>query len=991
MPDHLPPLNKIGQTYHDFQVVNVVELPELQCSLIELVHLPTQAQIMHIPNEDPENLFCLSFQTLPHKSDGVAHILEHTVLCGSKKYPVKDPFFAMTRRSLNTFMNALTGADFTCYPAASQVHQDFYNLLSVYLDAVFHPKLERLSFLQEGHRLEFANPFDANSLLEHKGVVFNEMKGALSNPLTRLSEAVHAVLFPAVTYGINAGGSPLVIPELTYEELLDFHKTYYHPSRCLFFFYGNIPLHEHLDFIVENALKGVVKAEPLPKIPLQPRFTQPRIVHDHYPISSDEDPVDKTYIALGWLTCNIQEQQELLALYVLQVILMGTDASPLKKGLLKSGLCKLVSSHVDYDSQEIPWIITLSGCREDSDEAAEKLIRQILQEIVQKGVELDLVEHALQQLEFHRSEIRGDAAPFGLSLFMRSALLKQHKALPEEGLKIHALFEALHEKIHEDKNYIGSLIVKHLLDNPHFVRIIMRPDKELSGKELADERGRLDKIRSQLTPIQVQELLHQAKALHDFQHRQESEDIDVLPKTTLADVPRYARNYILQNEIVGNLNVYHHPTFTNQIVYADLLCDLPNIAEADIPYLKMLTDLLTQLGCGGRSYSENLDYILAHIGEVGATLTYNLQATDYEVIKPTINVRGKALYRQASKLFPLLRDLVTSVDFNDKPRIKEVISKYHTALEGSLVSSAQRYAVNLSASTLNSTGRLSSLWHGLEYFYFIRDLAQNFDARIDPLIEKLQALQKTVFCVDKPQLILTCDASFYDVLKKEHFYGLSDIATHVAPLWNMQLEPLKFPSQGRIIASPVAFSGKTMLTVPYVHPDSPALSVASGLMDNIVLHKRLREEGGAYGGGAVNNSLSGNFYFHGYRDPHIVRTLNAFDESVERIIAGEFTEQDLEEAKLEVVQGMDDPIKPGAKGDYAFSWLKEGRTLPIRQAYRDRLLTLTKADVQKALKSHVAPRMANSVAVIFAGKELLLRENALLASQGKLELEIESL
>lgn len=270
-------LRTVGQCYHQFKCTKSIAIPELQCFLHELEHMPSGALIMHIENHDPENLFCLSFQTLPYNSNGVPHILEHTVLCGSEKFPVKDPFFAMNRRSLNTFMNALTGADFTCYPASSQVPKDFYNLLEVYLDAVFHPLLNELSFMQEGHRLEFSDPLNTETPLEMKGIVYNEMKGALASPSARLSEAINETLFPNVTYGYNAGGDPKEIPKLTYEELKNFHKTYYHPSRCLFFFYGNLPLERHLDFIASRTLDYTHKLPPFPLSPSSPVSHLPSI------------------------------------------------------------------------------------------------------------------------------------------------------------------------------------------------------------------------------------------------------------------------------------------------------------------------------------------------------------------------------------------------------------------------------------------------------------------------------------------------------------------------------------------------------------------------------------------------------------------------------------------------------------------------------------------------------------------------------------------
>ncbi|MEI8366541.1 MAG: insulinase family protein, partial [Parachlamydiaceae bacterium] len=394
----------VGQKYHHFKVSRVIDIPELQCHLVELVHTPSGAHVMYIGNDDPENLFCLSFQTIPTTSNGAAHILEHTVLCGSKNFPVKDPFFAMQRRSLNTFMNALTGSDFTCYPAATQVPKDFYNLLSVYIDAVFHPNLNELSFMQEGHRLEFADPTDHSSLLEYKGIVFNEMKGALSSSSARLHEAVNEALFPGLTYGINSGGDPKDIPSMTYQQLLDFHREFYHPSRCLFFFYGDMPLEGHLDFIEEKILKGISPVLPIPPIPLQTRFTEPRRLVKRYPIADDEEIENQALIAFGWLTCHILEQQELLALNILEIVLMDTDASPLKMALLRSGLCKQASCYMDGEISEVPVVISVKGCRAESADILESLIRETLAGIIETGIPLTSIENAIHQLEFHRSE-----------------------------------------------------------------------------------------------------------------------------------------------------------------------------------------------------------------------------------------------------------------------------------------------------------------------------------------------------------------------------------------------------------------------------------------------------------------------------------------------------------------------------------------------------------------------------------------------------------
>jgi Zn-dependent M16 (insulinase) family peptidase len=986
-------LYAVGQTYHDFKVTKAIEIPELHCFLRELVHVPTGAQVMHISNEDPENLFCLSFQTIPDSSNGVAHILEHTVLCGSKKYPVKDPFFAMTRRSLNTFMNALTGSDFTCYPAATQVSKDFYNILEVYLDAVFHPNLNRLSFLQEGHRLEFTIPNDPDSTLEFKGVVFNEMKGSMASPNSRMAEAMNKLLFPNITYGFNSGGDPLEIPKLSYEELCAFHLKYYQPSHCLFFFYGNMPLEGHLDFISKHALDDAKKIEPLSAIPPQPRYLKPQQQLMQYPVAADESSEDKSFVAFGWLTCNILEQETALALNVLELILMDNDASPLKLAFLRSGLCKQASIYSDFEVSEVPIIIILGGCNSDDAEKLEAVLRNTLKEVIKNGIPLEMVENVMHQLEFHRSEIGGNHSPFGLSLFMRSALLKQHNGDSESGLTIHAHFDQLHKRNLEDPTYLTGLLQKYFLDNTHFVRMTMQPDKDLAAKEIAEEKEILQKIRSKLSTGEIKEIVKKSVELAEFQKQQEEEaDFDVLPKISLEDVPKGSKRYPLQQEKLGNLEVFHHNAFTNKIVYADLVFDLPSITREEIPLLRLLSVLMTQMGSGNRNYADTLEYIQANTGGIGAYPTLYHQASNHSQYAPSFGIRGKALYRKASKLFSLLIDVATSVDLKDLERLKEIVLKHYTSLQTATISNSMKYAVGLASSALESASAISNHWYGLCYFIAIKEIANDIDNQLEPLSQKLQSLQKRLKGINNPHLVITCDSEMYNELKGHKFYGLQDIGTKTYTPWKGEMSTMDIVSQGRVISSPVAFTGHVFPTFSYTHPDAPALALASSLFDNLVLHPLVREQGGAYGSGAVSNPMSGNFYFYAYRDPNISSTLEAFSKAANAIAIDEdFTDLDLEESKLEIIQSLDSPVAPGSRGEVAYTWMREGREPEVRQAFRNRLLELKREDIIKAIKQHILPKIDAGITVVFAGKELLDKENATREALGLKPFAIESL
>ncbi len=968
-------LQSVGERYRDFVVTKCIPIPELNCLLREMTHEPTGAAVMHIENDDPENLFCLSFQTLPSSSNGAAHILEHTVLCGSKKYPVKDPFFSMNRRSLNTFMNAFTGADFTCYPAASQVGQDFYNLFDVYLDAVFHPEIKELSFLQEGHRYEFAEPKDPSSPLEIKGIVYNEMKGSLNSGDARLWHAMLEHLFPNLPYKYNSGGDPLVIPTLTYPELIAFHKTFYHPSRCLFYFYGNLPLKKHLDTLAEKALHDVKKLEPLPPIPRQPRFKKPVRKEMPYPIHEAEDLETKAMIAFGWLTAPITDQEEVLALSLIDSILMDTDASLLKLPLLESQLCVQADGVIDTEVSEVPYAIVCKGCRSEDADKLEKTLMASLQKIVEQGIPFPLVESALHQLEFSRTEIGGEQGPFGLALFMRAGLPRQHGCLSENALMIHSLFAALLSKV-KDPRYLPGLIQKHFIDNQHFVRQVMLPDPKLASAELAAEKETLAALKASLTEKEIASILKRTEELAIYQRQVERQSLDCLPKIEIKDIPLLTRDIPLKEKYKG---VFHHSGFTNRILYLDLIFDLPEIDTQDLPYVQLFTSLLSEVGVGERSYAENLEYMQAYTGGVAASCSLFVQTQDPRWTKPCLILRGKALARNMDKLCLLFKEIAVSVRFDEKKRLSELIMQVHTSLQNRLSRNALRYALQLSLSGLSTPSYIGELWHGISYLKFIEKIAKHKKEELPGVMVKFHQLKELILG-QAPKLILSCDDALYSELSEHNFYGLLSLPSKDFKPWTGIYPPPQVLSQARPIASPVAFTAEAFRTISYLHPYSSALQAAALIIENKILHQKIREQGGAYGAGASYAAMQGHFYLHSYRDPHIASTLRVFQDAISAIAAKQFQESDVDEAKLGIIQQFDTPISPGSKALAAYTWLREGKTREMRQHHRDKTLSLTVHDIAHAVEQELLPQKEAGTIVTFASKELIAKENSSLKS-----------
>lgn len=965
--------------YKNFRIAKYTRLDELQSTLIELVHEPSGARIMHIANDDPENLFCLSFQTLPNSSNGVAHILEHTVLCGSKKFPVKDPFFAMSRRSLNTFMNALTGQDFTCYPASSQVEKDFYNLLEVYLDAVFQPQLKRLSFLQEGHRLELSDPKNLDSPLKIQGVVYNEMKGAMNDADSRLWEAIGKHLLPDLPYGHNTGGNPRDIPSLSYEELVEFHETFYQPSRCLFFFYGNLPLQKHLDFIEEHTLKDAAKLPPLNPLPLQKRLTSPIRAVDYYPLQ--ESPQNKTMgkakIAFSWLTTSLFHARETLALCLIEIYLMETDASPLKQALLQSKFCQEVESTLDLEMSEIPLSIICSGCKEEDEEKLKQYLLRTLGAICKAPFDPKLVEASMHQLEFQRTEIGGEGGPFGLQLFMRAGLIAQHGSEPEEALLIHRLFHELRDQI-EDPHYLPSLLRKYTIDNPHFLTQLLLPDLNLEQKEHTQEIDCLKTIGEKLTEDEKKKLVEDAAALLHYQEESEKQSIECLPKVTLDDVPKKARDFPLHHKTFPSFELYSHECFTNQIVYADLVFDLPHIEPAELPLLSLLCNLWTDLGCAGKSYVESLQEMQAYTGDIDAHLALHVSAEDPNVLRPAFSIRGKALLRNGEQLFGLLYDYANSPNFRETARIQEWLLQHMSELEDELPRHAQQYAIQLALSGLSSASYIYNQWNGIAYYEFVKKLSKLPVTAKTAWVKELPALAKRLVSAGKPHLVISAGKQEIEQIIKHEGYKLKSWKVHSeANKWRGDYKIPSVLSQARSIASPVAFTAMGLRTAAYRDGHVAELMISTQLLENVILHKEIREKGGAYGAGASYMPTTGNYHFTAYRDPNLSQTVATFHKAMEQISNGAFSERELEEAKLSVLAAMDTPVTPGGRAIVAYSWLRAGRTLADRQALRDQLLRTTKPEVALTVKEHLLSFPTTLVS--FLGTHLYEKESGKIA------------
>lgn len=967
-----------NKQYRSFLLRRKEKVPNLNLYFWELEHEPSGCRIVYIENDDQENLFALSFQTIPDADDGVSHILEHTVLCGSEKFPVRDPFFSMHRRSVHTYMNALTASDFTCYPAASQMKEDFYNLLRVYVDSVFHPKLDYLSFAQEGHRLDFFKNKDGVEKLKIHGIVYNEMKGSLSSIYSYLWHECLARLVPDLPYSFNSGGTPQAIPLLTHEKLKEYHKNHYHPSRCCFYFYGNFPLTDHLDFLEEEVFSNqsaAEKAPPLIKIAKQPRFSKPKRESVPYVFSKEEKEGDlqkKHIFQFSWLTFPLGNQIDLMILLVWDFILMHSDAAPLKKALIESGLCVNAYSSVDSEMTEVPYVITCRGCAEGAGDLLYAVIVQVFQRLLEEGVPKPLVEAAVHHVEFEKTEISDEHGPFGLSLCMRVISSFFHGLDPLDFLLLSRVLHSIEGKI-QDQVFLRHFVERYFLENPHSLHLHFYPDDNLSNKWDAQEQDFLNKKEKLLTEEDKAQIKKVNQKLKEWQEKSLSNEVNLLPKISIDQVNKDPINLVLTSCDSSHVKFFHHEAFTNKIVYANLVFAIPPLNLEELLNLQLLVNLWTELGSGERGYLKNLEFIHSHIGDISVLVFFPAHADNPQEVIPVLEIQAKVLHRKLPSLVQLWHDMVYATKFQEGSRLETLLQKLAETMRLHLPQRALHHATKKALSSISLPFYIDYIRLGLPFYQHVQRLSQNSEG----LSEKLSALVEKIVQFSQPDCVVSSDREGFESLQKSVLSTFTQTARHKVPVqkeWGINIEVApSSESEAFIVAAQVACCASACQVSAFTSTNAAALAVGAELLEIVTLHRLIRELGGAYGSGANYNWNRGALLLYSYRDPHINNTLDAFSLAVRKIGAGEFSVEELEAAQLNVIKFLDHPITPGHRGVVAYSQKLTHMNFEKRRLFRKSLLSLTRDDVIFAWKQELA--VYNPVNVVFAGKALLEREN----------------
>lgn len=925
---------------HGFELVREERIAELNGVARLYTHVKTGAQLLSLINDDENKCFGINFRTPIDDSTGVAHILEHSVLCGSRKYAVKDPFIELAKGSMNTFLNAFTYPDKTCYPVASQNLQDFYNLIDVYLDTVFYPLLTLQTFQEQGWHYEIERP---DETMIYKGVVFNEMKGAYSSPDRVLYKQAMRSLFPDTIYRSDSGGDPRHIIDLTHEQLREFHRTFYHPSNSLIFFYGDDDPTERLRRL-DAALSEFGPLAVDATVPLQPRFSAPQTFTKGYAVGQEsEEEENKAMVSVNWMLTEGMDPKITLALGILEQILVGNSASPLRKALIDSGLgTALTSSGLENDLRQMMFTAGLKGIAAENAEKVEELILTTLRELADDGIDPAFVEAALNTVEFALRENNTGSFPRGLSMMLRALAPWVYGGDPFAPLAYEAPLEFVKSQVNEGRFFEG-LIREHLLDNPHRTRVLITPDPDLDRRETEAERARLERERAEMGETGLEQAIAITQELKARQAMPDSpEALASLPALTRADLEPKIRTIPSTELKPAGVRTLYHDLFTNGVVYLDLGMDLHTLPQDLLPYVPLFGRSLLEIG----TEQEDFVRLTQRIGQKtgGIRRSSLLSAVrDSDRSAAWLFLRGKATPDKAMELLDILRDILMTVKLDNRDRFRQMVQEDKARLEASIPPSGSSYLSQRLRARFNEANWVSEQMGGVNYFFFLRELAQAVDSDWPGVLAKLE--QVRAMLVNRTAMLcnVTLDAAHFErfaPLLQEFLAGLPAAET-AFPAWE-QVLPVR--REGLTIPGQVNYVGKAANLYSLGYQEHGSSMVVLNYLNTSYLWEKVRREGGAYGVSCSLDRLSGVIGFTSYRDPNLLGTLRNFDGASRFLKELALSNSELTRVIVGTIGDLDSYQLPDAKGYTSLVRALTGTDDALRQQRRDEVLATTQAD-----------------------------------------------
>ena len=949
----------IPETY---ELVREEYIPDIESAGALLLHKKTGARVALLSNTDENKVFSIAFRTPPEDSTGVAHITEHSVLCGSREFPAKDPFVELVKGSLNTFLNAMTYPDKTVYPVASCNDKDFDNLLHIYLDAVFYPNIYQYKeiFLQEGWHYEME---DENSPLTINGVVYNEMKGAFSSPEDVLFRKISNSLYPDTSYGVESGGDPDVIPELSYEGFIAFHKKYYHPSNSFIYLYGDMDFAQKLDFIDRHYLSAFEAAPFDSTVPLQKAFADPVSFEDVYPADSEDTG---TYLACSWVTGENGDVRKYIAFQILEYLLMEAPGAPLKEALQKRQFGEDIFGTFESSLRQPYMSIVAKGIQIEDKEKILDVIREELEKLADGALSSRSLEGAVNAMEFKAREADFGRYPKGLmyGLQMLDGWLYDEYQ-PFDYLKYQEAFDFFRDNL--ETGYFNQLIREYMLDNPHSSVLMLVPQEGLALKREEEKTARLAAIKESLSAEEVDNILDTCRQLKAWQEAETPREIlEKIPLLSIRDIRQNAQPLFNTEIVMDGFQIVHHDIETNGIAYINLLFDCSHISAQEVPYLAILAEILGEIDTQDHTYQELTDEINLYTGGI-RTSTLVLQKDDAHNYKAYFSVSGRALYANLEKLFAIFESVIRRSVYSDTGRLKEILGQVKSRQEMTLMGSGHAAAVLRATSYYSEGAWFRELSEGIAFYQFLSELMSSYEEKKDSLAASLMELAGKVFAKDRLIVSYTCDQEGLEA-------GKGMLASLADSLSCAQGEAGKKPERVNVGLCPYrkeAFT--TPGTVQYNctagsfadagFAFSGAMNVMRNILSNEYLWTQVRMLGGAYGCMCAFTT-SGDGYFTSYRDPKLARTFDVYRSAAEFLRSFDPDEREMRKFMIGAFGSADAPLTPSMKGARSMSAWLTGRSYEEIQKIRQQMLDTTAEDIRSFADAVEAVARSGNICVI---------------------------
>lgn len=922
-----------------YEVIEKRPLEDLHSEGIILRHKKSGARIAVISNDDDNKVFCIGFRTPPENSTGVPHIIEHTVLCGSEKYPVKDPFVELVKGSLNTFINAMTYPDKTIYPVASCNDKDFQNLMDVYMDAVFHPNIYKYEeiFKQEGWHYELESE---DAPITINGVVYNEMKGAYSSPDEVLTTQVMKSLFPDTTYSKDSGGDPEHIPDLTYEDYLNFHRRYYHPCNSYIYLYGDMDVAEKLQWMDEEYLSKYEAIELDSEIKMQKPFEKPVEVLSKYPIASNESEENNSYISYNMVIGNILDKKLYLAFDVLDYALVSAPGAPVKQALIDAGIGSEISGYYDASTLQPLFSIVAKNTNTSEKDRFVKIIRDTLEGLVKNGLNQKSLLAGINSSEFRYREADFGQFPKGLLYGIQSldSWLYDEKE-PFMHLEAIDTYRFLKEQV--STGYFENLIQTYMLDNTHASIVIIEPEKGLNAKKEEALEKKLAAYKESLSESEIKKLIADTKHLKEYQEEPSSkEDLAKIPMLKREDMKKEALPLSNQVEDCDGTTVVFHDIYSNGIAYMNFMFDIGDVQEEDIPYLGILKAVLGYVNTETYSYADFANEVNIHTGGIGSTVGIYPDVHKADELKVTYEVRAKALYEKIPDAMKLLTEMLFHSDLSDDKRLYEILAELKSRLQVSLSSNGHSVASNRALSYFSKSAVYKD---SIALYQTVADLESHFEEKKEGLKEKLNALVHQIFAADRLLVGITCDKAGYELFVPQ----LEELKASLYPATERKAPAvihMEKKNEGFMDASQIQYVARGGNFRTHGYDYHGALRILKVIMDYDYLWINIRVKGGAYG--CMNGYMrNGDAYFVSYRDPNLCKTNEIYDKIPEYLEQFCADEHEMTKYIIGTISAMDTPLNPYARGERSMAAYLQGITFAEIQKERDQVIGATKEDI----------------------------------------------